>query len=172
MPRFVNHTQLRWGNSLQQIQQHPWFAGVVWERLHEYQAPYVPFLSSATDTSNFDDLGSDLSVAPPVAAADNGGVVSPPLSRSPFVGFTFRHEDWMVWHDIFIFLTFIFYRFTGHAVLWQHCGADGGIDPQHPCLGGLWRGHDIVDGFGRQHGGSLDLFFLETPNSRDSGRKK
>lgn len=108
MPRFLNHTQLRWGNSLQQIQQHPWFAGVVWERLHEYQAPYVPFLSSATDTSNFDDLGSDLSVAPPVAAADNGGVVSPPLSRSPFVGFTFRHEDWMVWHDIFIFLTCLF----------------------------------------------------------------
>ena len=75
------------------FQTHPWFNGVDWERLRETKAPYIPEVSSPTDTSNFD-----------VEETESGRgateVIPPPSSNPafsglhlPFVGFTFTHNS-------------------------------------------------------------------------------
>eukprot|EP00004_Rigifila_ramosa_P025331 TRINITY_DN755_c0_g1_i1.p1 TRINITY_DN755_c0_g1~~TRINITY_DN755_c0_g1_i1.p1 ORF type:complete len:372 (-),score=89.18 TRINITY_DN755_c0_g1_i1:30-1145(-) len=39
------------------LRQHPFFARLTWETLLETQPPFVPTVTSPTDTSNFDDFG-------------------------------------------------------------------------------------------------------------------
>ncbi|XP_049882032.1 serine/threonine-protein kinase MRCK alpha isoform X2 [Pectinophora gossypiella] len=74
-------------NGLQDFKNHPWFAGLDWENLREMQAPFVPDVSSPTDTSNFDVDDTDIrlseAVPPPVASSAFSGL------HLPFVGFTF-----------------------------------------------------------------------------------
>ncbi|XP_028178275.1 serine/threonine-protein kinase Genghis Khan-like [Ostrinia furnacalis] len=69
------------------FQNHPWFAGLDWENLREMQAPFVPDVSSPTDTSNFDVDDTDIrlseAVPPPQASSAFSGL------HLPFVGFTF-----------------------------------------------------------------------------------
>jgi serine/threonine protein kinase len=44
--------RLGW-NSIDEIRNHPWFAGIDWEHLEDLEPPYVPELETATDTGYF-----------------------------------------------------------------------------------------------------------------------
>ncbi|RVE49912.1 hypothetical protein evm_005380 [Chilo suppressalis] len=86
--RLICASETRLGkNGLQDFKNHDWFAGLEWENLREMQAPFVPDVSSPTDTSNFDvdDTDIRLSEAVPPSAASSAfsGL------HLPFVGFTF-----------------------------------------------------------------------------------
>lgn len=65
---------------------HPWFESVDWDGIRDSAAPYIPEVSSPTDTSNFDVDDADVrqsDVLPPTA---NSAFTALHL---PFVGFTF-----------------------------------------------------------------------------------
>ena len=49
-------------SGVSEIQQHPWFTNVHWKALLKcnVEPPYVPKLSSALDTSHFDDYRDDI----------------------------------------------------------------------------------------------------------------
>lgn len=87
MQRLICSTECRLGqNGLEDFKNHPWFTGIDWENIRESEAPYIPEVTSATDTSNFDVDETDL----------KGSESVPPTSNSifsglhlPFVGFTF-----------------------------------------------------------------------------------
>ncbi|XP_026324420.1 serine/threonine-protein kinase Genghis Khan [Hyposmocoma kahamanoa] len=86
--RLICSSENRLGkNGLQDFKNHPWFAGLDWENLREMQAPFVPDVSSPTDTSNFDvddtDIRSSDAVPPPSASSAFSGL------HLPFIGFTF-----------------------------------------------------------------------------------
>ncbi|KAL0810346.1 hypothetical protein ABMA28_010498 [Loxostege sticticalis] len=86
--RLICSSENRLGkNGLQDFKNHPWFAGLDWENLREMQAPFVPDVSSPTDTSNFDVDDTDIrlseAVPPPSASSAFSGL------HLPFVGFTF-----------------------------------------------------------------------------------
>ena len=68
------------------LKNHPWFAGIDWDYIRDSTAPYIPEVSSPTDTSNFDVDDTDL------RSAD----ILPPTANSvfstlhlPFLGFTY-----------------------------------------------------------------------------------
>lgn len=86
--RLICSSENRLGkNGLQDFKNHPWFANLDWENLREMQAPFVPDVSSPTDTSNFDVDDTDIrlseAVPPPCASSAFSGL------HLPFVGFTF-----------------------------------------------------------------------------------
>ncbi|CAH0718425.1 unnamed protein product, partial [Brenthis ino] len=86
--RLICSSETRLGrNGLQDFKSHPWFAGLEWDSVREMQAPFVPDVSSPTDTSNFDVDDTDIrlseAVPPPRASAAFSGL------HLPFVGFTF-----------------------------------------------------------------------------------
>ncbi|CAG4960610.1 unnamed protein product [Parnassius apollo] len=86
--RLICSSENRLGkNGLQDFKSHPWFTGLDWDNLREMQAPFVPDVSSPTDTSNFDVDDTDVRLSeavppPPPSAAFSG-------RHLPFVGFTF-----------------------------------------------------------------------------------
>ncbi|XP_013178610.1 PREDICTED: serine/threonine-protein kinase Genghis Khan isoform X2 [Papilio xuthus] len=86
--RLICSSENRLGkNGLQDFKSHPWFAGLEWDNVREMQAPFVPDVSSPTDTSNFDVDDTDIRLSeavppPPPSAAFSG-------RHLPFVGFTF-----------------------------------------------------------------------------------
>lgn len=68
------------------LQNHAWFIGLDWSTLRDSAAPYIPEVSSPTDTSNFDvddTVIRSSDAAPPTANAAFTGL------HLPFVGFTF-----------------------------------------------------------------------------------
>ncbi|XP_026484183.1 serine/threonine-protein kinase Genghis Khan isoform X1 [Vanessa tameamea] len=86
--RLICSSETRLGrNGLQDFKSHPWFAGLDWDSVREMQAPFVPDVSSPTDTSNFDVDDTDIrlseAVPPPRASTAFSGL------HLPFVGFTF-----------------------------------------------------------------------------------
>ncbi|CAG9572655.1 unnamed protein product [Danaus chrysippus] len=86
--RLICSSETRLGrNGLQDFKSHPWFAGLEWENVREMAAPFVPDVSSPTDTSNFDVDDTDIrlseAVPPPRASGAFSGL------HLPFVGFTF-----------------------------------------------------------------------------------
>nr|XP_049707651.1 serine/threonine-protein kinase Genghis Khan isoform X11 [Helicoverpa armigera] len=86
--RLICSSENRLGkNGLQDFKNHPWFAQLEWESVREMQAPFVPDVSSPTDTSNFDVDDTDIrlseAVPPPSASSAFSGL------HLPFVGFTF-----------------------------------------------------------------------------------
>ncbi|KAK4005018.1 hypothetical protein OUZ56_006742 [Daphnia magna] len=87
MRRLICSAEYRLGqNGLSDFQNHPWFSGIDWDNIRDSTAPYIPEVSSPTDTSNFDVDDTDL------RSAD----VLPPTANSvfsalhlPFLGFTY-----------------------------------------------------------------------------------
>lgn len=41
-------------NGVTEIKNHPWFKGFNWKTVQEMKPPFVPFVHSETDVSNFD----------------------------------------------------------------------------------------------------------------------
>jgi hypothetical protein len=39
-----------------EFKEHPFFAGIAWDTLHDSKPPYIPKITSPTDTSNFDQV--------------------------------------------------------------------------------------------------------------------
>uniref|UniRef100_A0A034WNK9 non-specific serine/threonine protein kinase n=1 Tax=Bactrocera dorsalis TaxID=27457 RepID=A0A034WNK9_BACDO len=73
-------------NGTDDFKSHPWFAGLDWDNLRYSQAPYIPEVSSPTDTSNFDVDDTDMHLSdtvPPGANIAFSGL------HLPFIGFTF-----------------------------------------------------------------------------------
>ncbi|KAG8182959.1 hypothetical protein JTE90_003336 [Oedothorax gibbosus] len=87
MRRLICSSECRLGqNGLEDFKNHPWFIGVDWEKARNASAPYIPEVSSPTDTSNFDVDESDLKSsdsAPPTSNSVFSGL------HLPFIGFTY-----------------------------------------------------------------------------------
>ena len=88
MRRLICSAEIRLGqNGIGDFKNHPWFSGIAWdERLLDQTAPYIPEVSSPTDTSNFDVDDNDIrqsDAQPPAHNPAFGGL------HLPFVGFSF-----------------------------------------------------------------------------------
>jgi len=87
MRRLICSAEIRMGqNGIADFQNHPFFTGVDWDNITQSLAPYIPEVSSPTDTSNFDVDDNDIRMSdaqPPSHNAAFSGL------HLPFVGFTF-----------------------------------------------------------------------------------
>ncbi|XP_072318245.1 serine/threonine-protein kinase MRCK beta isoform X2 [Eucyclogobius newberryi] len=71
---------------IQDFKDHSFFSGIDWDQIRTTAAPYIPDVSSPTDTSNFDvddELLKNPEVSAPVAPSSFSG------QQLPFVGFTY-----------------------------------------------------------------------------------
>lgn len=74
----------------QKLLQHPFFASIDWNGLHEKSPPYIPVISSLDDTSNFDDFDNESMFSHSTVNLCNTQEVSG--RNLPFIGFTFVKE--------------------------------------------------------------------------------
>ena len=89
--RLICAPEFRLGrNGLEDFKAHQWFDGVDWDNLRLGPAPYVPDVSSPTDTSNFDVDDNTIRHSESVPPMSN-----PAFSgfHLPFVGFTFTQNS-------------------------------------------------------------------------------
>ncbi|XP_048856476.1 serine/threonine-protein kinase MRCK beta-like isoform X2 [Brienomyrus brachyistius] len=89
--RLICSREQRLGQSgIEEFKKHPFFKGVDWENIHHMGAPYIPDVTSPSDTSNFDvddDVLKNPDVAPPLSHAGFSG------QHLPFVGFTYTTDS-------------------------------------------------------------------------------
>jgi serine/threonine-protein kinase MRCK len=87
MRRLICSAEVRLGqNGIEDFRNHPWFSGVDWSVVTEQTAPYIPEVSSPTDTSNFDVDDNDIRQSDAQPPAHNPAFSALHL---PFVGFSF-----------------------------------------------------------------------------------
>lgn len=90
MKQLICAPEFRLGqNGIADFQRHPWFEGLDWEAIRQGQAPYIPEVSSPTDTSNFDVDDNDVRPSEAVPPTSNPAFSGHHL---PFVGFTFTRN--------------------------------------------------------------------------------
>jgi len=88
MKRLICSAEIRLGqNGIGDFKNHPWFTGISWdESFTEQTAPYIPEVSSPTDTSNFDVDDNDIRQSDAQPPSHNPAFSGLHL---PFVGFSF-----------------------------------------------------------------------------------
>ena len=87
MRRLICSAEVRLGqNGIEDFRNHPWFSGVDWSAVTDQTAPYIPEVSSPTDTSNFDVDDNDIRQSDAQPPAHNPAFSGLHL---PFVGFSF-----------------------------------------------------------------------------------
>uniref|UniRef100_A0A671PVA6 non-specific serine/threonine protein kinase n=1 Tax=Sinocyclocheilus anshuiensis TaxID=1608454 RepID=A0A671PVA6_9TELE len=77
-------------HGIEEFKKHPFFSSIDWENIRNTEAPYIPDVSSPSDTSNFDvddDVLKNPDIAPPVSHTGFTG------QHLPFVGFTYTTES-------------------------------------------------------------------------------
>lgn len=85
-------------NNIDDIYNHQYFAEVEWDTLRQTRAPFVPELDSETDAGYFDDFSNEADMAKykevhdKQAALEDMADREDEMSKSLFVGFTFRHR--------------------------------------------------------------------------------
>ncbi|XP_054828888.1 serine/threonine-protein kinase MRCK beta isoform X4 [Eublepharis macularius] len=77
-------------NGIEDFKSHAFFEGLNWENIRNLEAPYIPEVSSPSDTSNFDvddDVLRNPEMIPPGSHTGFSGL------HLPFVGFTYTTES-------------------------------------------------------------------------------
>ncbi|XP_053783559.1 serine/threonine-protein kinase MRCK beta isoform X3 [Desmodus rotundus] len=91
MQRLICSRERRLGqNGIEDFKKHPFFRGLNWEDIRNLEAPYIPDVSSPSDTSNFDvddDVLRNTEMLPPGSHTGFSGL------HLPFIGFTFTTES-------------------------------------------------------------------------------
>ncbi|KAF4471776.1 kinase DBF20 [Fusarium albosuccineum] len=93
----INSRTRRFSN-IKDIYAHQYFAEVDWETLRQTRAPFVPELDSETDAGYFDDFSNEADMAKykevheKQQALETMAEREDQMSKSLFVGFTFRHR--------------------------------------------------------------------------------
>ncbi|ELK31580.1 Serine/threonine-protein kinase MRCK beta, partial [Myotis davidii] len=91
MQRLICSRERRLGqNGIEDFKKHPFFQGLNWENIRNLEAPYIPDVSSPSDTSNFDvddDVLRNIEMLPPGSHTGFSGL------HLPFIGFTFTTES-------------------------------------------------------------------------------
>ncbi|KAG7461208.1 hypothetical protein MATL_G00207700 [Megalops atlanticus] len=75
---------------ISEFKAHPFFSGIDWDNIRSTEAPYIPEVSSPSDTSNFDvddDVLKNPDIVPPISHTGFSG------QHLPFVGFTYSTDS-------------------------------------------------------------------------------
>ncbi|XP_044731318.1 serine/threonine-protein kinase Genghis Khan isoform X2 [Chrysoperla carnea] len=91
--RLICSSEYRLGqNGVDDFKNHPWFNGVNWDEIRNSTAPYIPEVSSPTDTSNFDVDETEVRISDAVPPTANSAFTGLHL---PFIGFSFTQGSCM-----------------------------------------------------------------------------